>query len=130
MDPVCTGAQPHGLDQLVYVPAGPTRLTGCLSIPIGARGIVLFAHGSGSSRQSVRNRFVAGELQSAGLATLLFDLLTPEEGILDEKSRQFRFDIGLLASRLSVAAAWIARIPATRSLRVGYFGASTGPALL
>lgn len=88
--------------------------------------MVLFAHGSGSSRYSPRNRFVAGALQEAGLATLLIDLLTLEEESVDLRTRQLRFDIGLLAERLVGATDWLGEQPETRNLKVGYFGASTG----
>jgi len=87
---------------------------------------VLFAHGSGSGRHSPRNRYVAQELRQAGLATLLIDLLTPEEEEIDLRTRHLRFDIGLLAVRLTGATDWLKREPDTRNLRVGYFGASTG----
>lgn len=115
---------PH--EHLVSVTAGEVKLEGDLVIPDGAIGIVLFAHGSGSSRHSPRNRYVARVLQQAGLATLLFDLLTPEEEEIDLRTRHLRFDIGLLASRLVGATDWLAHNPDTRDLRVGYFGASTG----
>ena len=117
-----------GRERLVLVTAGPTKLEGTLGIPAGARGIVLFAHGSGSSRFSPRNRAVAQALRTAGLATLLIDLLTPEEEAIDVRTRQLRFDIGLLAERLVGATDWLARTPATHQLRIGYFGASTGAA--
>lgn len=100
------------------------RLRGDLTVPPGARGIVLFAHGSGSSRLSPRNRMVAGRLQQAGLATLLFDLLGEDE----EGRRDLVFDIPMLAGRLEGATRWVRRNPATRGLPVGYFGASTGAA--
>jgi putative phosphoribosyl transferase len=115
-----------GEEALVRIPAGPAVLEGDLVVPAGARGIVLFAHGSGSSRHSSRNRFVAGELQAAGLATLLFDLLTGEEEAIDVHTAHLRFDIELLADRLLAATDWIGGEPQTRALRVGYFGASTG----
>jgi putative phosphoribosyl transferase len=95
-------------------------------VPEDARGVVLFAHGSGSSRLSPRNRYVAQVLREGGLATLLIDLLTPEEEAIDARTDQLRFDIGLLAGRLAGAADWLAQRPETRQLRVGYFGASTG----
>jgi dienelactone hydrolase len=101
-------------------------LAGDLVVPGGAQGVVLFAHGSGSSRFSPRNRFVAGVLQDAGLATLLIDLLTPEEEQVDMRTAQLRFDIGLLAERLVGAIDWLLDNPATRQLRIGLFGASTG----
>lgn len=111
---------------LVRVPAGPVVLEGNLEIPEGATGIVLFAHGSGSSRHSPRNRAVARSLQVNGLGTLLVDLLTPDEEMADDVSGRMRFDIDLLAERLIGATDWLAEEPATHKLRVGYFGASTG----
>jgi putative phosphoribosyl transferase len=110
----------------VEVPIGPARLQGDLSVPEGPRGVVLFAHGSGSSRHSPRNRYVAAELQNASLATLLLDLLTAEEEEVDLRTAHLRFDIGLLAERLVAATEWLAQRPETRDQRVGYFGASTG----
>src|SRR6266545_909718 len=110
----------------VQIHAGRAVLSGNLNIPKDANALVLFAHGSGSSRHSPRNRFVAQTLNQAGLATLLFDLLTPEEESEDLATRQHRFDIGLLARRLSHATAWAVRAPAVRDLSLGYFGASTG----
>jgi len=103
-------------------------LEGNLVIPKKSRGIVIFAHGSGSSRGSPRNRFVAGVLQAAGLATLLFDLLTLKEESIDAVSGHLRFDIDFLARRLIGAIDWIARNKDTQSLNVGCFGASTGAA--
>jgi dienelactone hydrolase len=110
----------------VSVPVGDVLLEGDLSVPPGARGAVLFAHGSGSSRHSPRNRYVAGVLQGAGLATLLLDLLTPEEEAVDLRTGQLRFDVGLLAGRLVGATDWLTRNARTRDLALGYFGASTG----
>jgi dienelactone hydrolase len=121
-----TGAA--GEERLVQVAAGGATLEGNLSIPQGATGIVLFAHGSGSSRRSPRNRFVAGELSGRGLATLLIDLLTAEEEAVDLRTAHLRFDIGLLADRLSGATEWLRRQPETTRLRIGYFGSSTGAA--
>jgi dienelactone hydrolase len=112
----------------VRIPAGGAQLDGTLSVPRGARGVVLFAHGSGSSRFSPRNRYVAGELQAAGFATLLLDLLTPAEEQVDEVTRRHRFDIPLLARRLVHAVDWLAGAADTRELPVGCFGASTGAA--
>ncbi len=100
------------------------QMTGDLSVPDGARGIVLFAHGSGSCRQSPRNRYVAAALERAGLATLLFDLLT----VTEEADRARVFDIDLLARRLLDATNGLSTRPDTRDLRIGYFGASTGAA--
>ena len=99
-------AQERPGEQLVAVTTGPVLLEGTLAVPPGAQGIVVFAHGSGSSRHSPRNRFVAAQLRSAGLATLLFDLLTPAEEALDERTRRLRFDIDLLAERLIGATGW------------------------
>jgi dienelactone hydrolase len=112
----------------VTLAAGRVVLNGSLARPLDANGIVLFAHGSGSSRFSRRNRAVAAVLQGEGLATLLFDLLTVDEERIDEVTRHLRFDIGLLAARLAAATAWVSEQPQLRSLRIGYFGASTGAA--
>ncbi len=101
-------------------------LDGTLSVSPEARGVVLFAHGSGSSRYSPRNRHVAGVLQDAGLTTLLIDLLIPAEEAIDAQTRTMRFDIALLARRLIGAADWLGQQPDTAQLRVGLFGASTG----
>jgi putative phosphoribosyl transferase len=103
-------------------------LEGNMVIPKKARGMVIFAHGSGSSRKSPRNRFVAGVLQEAGLATLLFDLLTPKEETIDSISGHLRFDIDFLARRLIGAIDWTARNKETQRLAIGCFGASTGAA--
>jgi len=113
-------------EHLVLVTAGEVKLEGNLVIPDNATGIVIFAHGSGSSRHSPRNRYVAEVLQQAGLATLLIDLLTLEEEEIDLRTRHLRFDIGLLASRLVGATDWLTHNSDTRHLKVGYFGASTG----
>ena len=103
-------------------------LRGDLRIPSNACGIVLFAHGSGSGRKSPRNRHVAAELNDQRLATLLIDLLTEDEEIVDERTRHLRFDIGLLTDRLSGATDWLKAEPDLRGYPVGYFGASTGAA--
>ncbi len=116
------------LESLVSVTAGSVSLEGNLGMPKGAEGIVLFAHGSGSSRHSPRNRYVAQVLQQAGLATLLIDLLTVEEEAIDMRTRHLRFDIELLATRLVGATDWLLQNSNTRNLRIGYFGASTGAA--
>jgi putative phosphoribosyl transferase len=113
-------------ERSVKVSTGPIVLEGNLGIPDDARGIVLFAHGSGSGRHSPRNRYVARRLRQANLATLLIDLLTAEEETIDLQTRHLRFDIGLLAGRLVGATDWLTQNPDTRNLRVGYFGASTG----
>jgi putative phosphoribosyl transferase len=115
-------------EQAVHVPAGEVSLDGDLGLPDGARGIVLFAHGSGSSRLSPRNRHVARLLNEAGLATLLVDLLTPEEEAFDARTARLRFDIDLLAERLVEVTDWLGDRAETRGLRRGYFGASTGAA--
>jgi putative phosphoribosyl transferase len=112
----------------VQVSAGPVTLDGNLSLPDGARGVVLFAHGSGSSRHSPRNRQVAGLLNEAKLGTLLIDLLTPQEEAIDIHTAHLRFDIGLLAERLVGATDWLTHDAATSRLPIGYFGASTGAA--
>lgn len=115
-----------GEELVVKVAAGPVTLEGNLVVPPDARGVVLFAHGSGSSRHSPRNRYVAGVLQEAGLATLLVDLLTQQEEQVDMRTAHLRFDISMLAERLVRATDWLAQQPESASLRVGYFGASTG----
>ena len=115
-------------ERLVRVAAGPVTLDGDLRIPTGVRAVVLFAHGSGSSRRSSRNRHVAQLLNAAGLATLLIDLLTPNEEAIDLRTAHLRFDIGLLAERLVGATDWLAQYPDTHDLPLGYFGASTGAA--
>ena len=109
---------------LVHIPAGNATIEGMLEIPERAVGLVLFAHGSGSSRHSPRNNYVAGELRQAGVGTLLMDLLTPEE----DSDYELRFDIGLLTQRLLVAAHWVGTQASTRHLPLGFFGASTGAA--
>jgi putative phosphoribosyl transferase len=115
--------------QSVRIPVGDDIVVdGDLAIPDGAAGLVVFAHGSGSSRRSPRNRAVAAGLRDRGLGTLLMDLLTPAEEAADARTGQLRFDIGLLAGRLEAASAWLAGQPGTRDLASGYFGASTGAA--
>ncbi|MCC6313699.1 MAG: dienelactone hydrolase family protein [Thermomicrobiales bacterium] len=115
-------------ERTVQVETGPVRLEGALAVPEPVVGIVLFAHGSGSSRHSPRNRYVAHVLNAAGLATLLVDLLTPEEEAVDVRTRHLRFDIGLLARRLGGAAAWLGQQQDIGHLPLGLFGASTGAA--
>lgn len=112
----------------VLVTSDAATLRGILGVPKDARGVVLFAHGSGSGRLSSRNNFVARSLQDAGHATLLIDLLTEDEERTDAATGYLRFDIGFLAKRLEAATAWLAASPDTRSLEIGYFGASTGAA--
>ena len=114
------------LERTISLRAGDTELEGTLGVPAAAKGIVLFAHGSGSSRFSSRNRYVARVLRDAGLATLLLDLLSPAEERIDEVTRQHRFDIGLLARRLVATIDWLGAQPETADLSVGIFGASTG----
>ncbi len=118
----------HVEEHLVRIPAGPVTLEGNLAVPAQARALVLFAHGSGSSRHSPRNRFVASVLTDAGLATLLTDLLTADEEEVDAVTRHLRFDIPLLAQRLVAITDWLAAQPQTQPMRIGYFGASTGAA--
>ena len=113
-------------EQLVHVPAGVVTLDGNLTLPEESRAVVLFAHGSGSSRHSPRNRYVACLLNEVKLATLLVDLLTLDEEAIDLRTGQLRFDIELLAERLVHATDWLTQFPDTKDLRIGYFGASTG----
>lgn len=113
-------------ERQVRIPADGVPLDGDLTVPAGARGVILFAHGSGSSRHSSRNRYVAKTLQEAGFATLLMDLLTRAEEAAERSTGHLRFDIPLLARRLVSAGEWLRREPATRRLPVGCFGASTG----
>jgi dienelactone hydrolase len=117
-------------ERMVRVPVSEETLDGDLTLPVSPIGVVLFAHGSGSSRHSPRNRYVARVLNEAGLATLLLDLLTPDEEAVDLRTGHLRFNIELLAKRLLGAAEWLKRQPQTRQLAVGYFGASTGAAAL
>jgi putative phosphoribosyl transferase len=124
-----TGREEHlSAETSVRVPAGEVSLAGDLAVPTGAKGVVLFAHGSGSGRHSPRNRQVAAALGRAGLATLLLDLLTEEEEAVDRDSAQLRFDIDLLAGRLVAAMDWLAEDGRTSALPIGLFGASTGAA--
>ena len=110
----------------VRIQAGRATLDGNLTIVDGATALVLFAHGSGSSRHSPRNQFVARTLNKAGLATLLFDLLTPDEELIDARTAELRFNIDLLAERLVHATRWAKQEQQTWDLRIGYFGSSTG----
>jgi dienelactone hydrolase len=110
----------------VVIPSDSITLMGELNIPAGAEGLVLFAHGSGSSHLSPRNQYVAQTIREAGIGTLLFDLLTREEEKIDLRTRHMRFDIGLLARRLIDATEWVRKQKQTGHLRIGYFGASTG----
>ena len=124
---------PDGNEQSIKISISSVSLSGDLDIPDGTQGVVLFAHGSGSGRHSPRNRYVAKVLQEAGVGTLLFDLLTEDEELIDEQTRHLRFDIGLLADRLVGATDWLLqRFDASNSddilPSIGYFGASTGAA--
>ncbi|HXX18441.1 MAG TPA: dienelactone hydrolase family protein [Candidatus Acidoferrum sp.] len=116
------------VEREITIAAGKVALDGSLALPSGATGLVLFAHGSGSSRRSPRNRYVAQVLQAAGIGTLLFDLLTREEESIDRYTAEFRFDIGLLTERLVDATRWVISQPEMQRLKLGYFGASTGAA--
>ncbi|MGH7693447.1 MAG: dienelactone hydrolase family protein [Gemmatimonadaceae bacterium] len=120
--------QNTALDEPVQIPSEGETLHGDLSVPTAATGIVIFAHGSGSSRFSSRNRFVADVLQLGGIATLLLDLLTPREELVDMRTREHRFNIDLLAARVASAIDWARHDHRTVSLPVGLFGASTGAA--
>ena len=113
-------------EEVVRLTADALTIEGNLTLPQGAAGVVLFAHGSGSSRHSPRNRYVARRLNEARLGTLLIDLLTSDEELLDRQTAELRFDIGLLAGRLLAATDWLAGQEKTQGLRIGYFGASTG----
>jgi len=114
--------------ELVHVSTGSAVVEANLGIPGGAEGVVLFAHGTGSSRHSPRNNFVAQELREGGLTTLLIDLLTPEEKQVDRRTRRIRFDIDRLAKRVVGAVDWLTQRPETGDLPVGIFGSSTGAA--
>ncbi len=112
------------VEKLVHIPMGGVYIEGMLKLPENAKGIVLFAHGSGSSRHSPRNNYVASVLHDSGIGTLLMDLLTPEE----DMDYQTRFDIPLLTQRLLIATNWVSAEALTKDLPIGYFGASTGAA--
>lgn len=114
----------NALERLVQIPANGIQLEGSLALPPSAKGVVAFAHGSGSGRLSPRNTLVARAIQQAGMGTLLFDLLTREE----DRDYETRFDIGLLTKRLLAATRWLQADPDTGKLNIGYFGASTGAA--
>ena len=114
------------VSRATFIPVDGGLLEGELIVPERASGIVVFAHGSGSSRHSSRNQFVAKTIRESGAGTLLIDLLTAEEERVDAVTRHLRFDIGLLAKRLADAARFISHLSETRSLRIGFFGASTG----
>jgi dienelactone hydrolase len=110
--------------QLVHIPADSVILEGVLDVPHDTQALIIFAHGSGSSRHSKRNKYVAQVLREVGLGTLLFDLLTRDEDVIYEN----RFDIPMLANRLTAATRWIKKQQQTKDLKIGYFGASTGAA--
>lgn len=113
---------------LAHIPCGEVTLEGELAIPSGANGVVIFVHGSGSSRHSERNQSVARVITDSGNGTLLFDLLTAEEEAEDSITGDLRFNIGLLASRLNKVTLWLRSLPVARDLGIGYFGSSTGAA--
>jgi dienelactone hydrolase len=114
--------------QILRIPVAGVTLNADLVVPMNATGVVLFAHGSGSSRHSHRNQFVARILQESGFATLLMDLLTPDEERIDNQTREHRFDIQLLATRLAAVVQWTATQASLKGLPIGLFGASTGAA--
>jgi putative phosphoribosyl transferase len=116
------------VEHALQIPAAGVVLDADVVVPESATGVVVFAHGSGSSRHSPRNRYVAGELQKSGLGTVLADLLTAAEERVDARTSQHRFDIGLLAARLAALIDWLEEYPAAQGLGVGLFGASTGAA--
>lgn len=118
----------RSVDRDVHIPVGNEWLAGRLTVPAGASALVLFAHGSGSGRYSPRNRYVAAALQEAGHGTLLLDLLTEREEAIDRDTGHLRFDIDFLAGRLGAATEWVTQEADTRTLAIGYFGASTGAA--
>jgi putative phosphoribosyl transferase len=119
---------PQVREREVQITLDSVTVRGTLALVTGASGLVLFVHGSGSSRFSSRNRFVARELQTGGLSTLLFDLLSEQEERIDEMTRELRFDIGLLTRRVVGVTRWLRQSEDTQTLGVGYFGASTGAA--
>jgi dienelactone hydrolase len=121
-------ARPLSQALTLRVPVDGTTLNADLAIPVEAHGIVLFAHGSGSSRHSPRNQFVARVLQQSDFGTLLMDLLTEKEEAVDNRTRELRFDIGMLARRLTATVDWLAAQPSFQALPIGIFGASTGAA--
>jgi putative phosphoribosyl transferase len=116
------------LESALKIPVGNVEVEGNMFLPEGASGLVVFAHGSGSSRFSPRNQYVAKEFNKANLGTLLFDLLTPGEEEEDELTGEYRFDIALLAQRLIGVTQWLRNDPSTQNIKLGYFGASTGAA--
>lgn len=123
-----TGNEVHATSTEVRIPCGTVALQGALVIPPGANGVVVFAHGSGSSRHSPRNQFVARVIRKSSNGTLLFDLLTAEEEIEDNVTRRLRFDIAMLAGRLAEVTRWLSAQAVADNLGIGYFGSSTGSA--
>ena len=123
-----TAVSGGGTESEIKIHMDPVALEGCLNVPDNAQGVVLFVHGSGSSRHSPRNQRVAHALQQAGLATLLIDLLTAREESIDEQTAELRFNIEFLARRLVGATDWLLQYSPTKGLSIGYFGASTGAA--
>ena len=121
-------SQRNGIEVEIGIDAGRVVLEGILELPQDTRGVVLFAHGSGSGRHSPRNQYVARTLRSAGIGTLLFDLLTREEELKDQVTAELRFDIPFLANRLKDATRWLMLRPEMKGMRLGYIGASTGAA--
>jgi putative phosphoribosyl transferase len=115
-------------DFSIQIPFDSIVLEGNLTVPVNSQALVLFAHGSGSNRLSARNQMVAQTLSRSGLSTLLFDMLTPSEDAIDRQTQHIRFDIGLLALRLTAAIDWLANNPSSSGLRTGLYGASTGAA--
>ena len=129
MDPKTSGGAGLAVEHLpIVAPVDSLNLEGTLSVPTAARGVVVFAHGSGSSRHSPRNRYVADILNESGLATLLIDLLTEDEQQVDLQTAHLRFNIPLLARRLSGITEWVVKHPEVEDLEIGHFGASTGAA--
>lgn len=126
--PVLNHGHPASEELNVQIPAGGVVLEGTWDVPDKSPGVVVFVHGSGSSRLSPRNQFVAGEIRKKGLGTLLFDLLTQEEEREDEVTRELRFDIDFLASRLLEVTDWLLAQPGCVGKRIGFFGSSTGGA--
>lgn len=114
--------------QEIVIPMGPSQIKGDLTLIPHSTSLVIFAHGSGSSRSSKRNKFVASILNQSRISTFLFDLLTEQEDAIDQYTRQFRFDIPLLADRLLLVTQWVKKNQETASSKIGYFGASTGAA--
>src|SRR5689334_18816256 len=117
---------PDEIIRPVLIPAGSVALEGELTVPENSHGLVIFAHGSGSSRHSPRNQLIARHLRAAGLGTLLFDMLTPSEEATETVGRHLRFNMGLLTQRLVSATHWLAGEDEARHLQIGFFGSNTG----